>query len=414
MSYTKPQFEIGSIVSFLLNPYTDIDIEKIPDASDEIISIQSDSDFIPPFMVVIEVAKIPGKDSEKYDTETGFEQVKGYSCKCIYFNSLTKTFEEKWFPEKFLKSYKIPELISEAFISVESDTNPNDYLGKKVILKTWKLESAKRKAYLKVDSKSLDSNNQVTTALLKHLPPVMTVIGFMKPKEVNNTAFDKATGNNYKKHSIHLLKCQWYNPKTGGFSENVVPLEALSRVPEVNEKVLELVKRIIQSKNEYLKLQRSNTQINALPLRVVYNHCEHILIYEDLITGKNNSMPLSYIKENQNRGDLSSEYAPSLEEGKYPSREELIESIKVFIEEDNLYYRLVYIDNHYRVTSRTISNIRPIISQDGQYSDKYILAHCHLRDDQRTFLMDNILKITKLFPIDNTPIAPPEEVSESN
>lgn len=398
---------IGNVVSVLTNPYTEIDIEKIPDASDQIVTIQSDSDFIPPFMVVIEVAKIPGKESEKYDAESGQLLIKGFSCKCIYFNSVTKTYEEKWFPEKFLKQYEIPESLSQDFITEEGFASEiNTYLGQKVILKTWKLESAKLKSYLKVDSKSLDSSNHVTMALLKHLPPLMTVIGFVKPKEGNNKGFDKTTGDSHKKYSNNLLKCQWYNPKTGNFSENVLPIEILSLIPEVDTSALAAVKHSIQNKNQYFKIERGGTIFYALPLRIVYNHCEHLLIYEDLISGKTYSIQLESIVRNLTPFDLPFEYAPKLEDATERKdgedifyinsmKERLIHNIEAFFDEDNFYYKLKYIDSHQRVTSRTISKIQ--IYQDGD--KKYLKAHCHLRGEERTFLMDNVLQVRKLFPI---------------
>lgn len=380
-------FELGDIVTMKYHPFFMDDIINIEDMSLVSVLLQSDADYVTPAMVIVEIAKIPDKQSEKFDQTSGFPKVIGYNYKCLYFNSTGKKFEEKWLMGTTLK------IISKFDISkLNIDIYPKlELLGKTVILNTWELESIKRKSFLKQTTKDNAINNSIIMAHLSYLPPLMTIVGFHKVNQNLENTYDKKTGEKLKICSNKLLKCQWFNYKNGTFSEDILPFESLLIIDNINDNVLTNIKEKIINENIYLHLDRG-TKILARPIRLVFNHCEYHLVYEDMITGLENSIKISNdFNFSVTTKDLS--FAPKITIVENDNNDNLkariIEDIIKFIGKGDSKYRMQYIDSFGKVTNRTIGDIE----FNGSVGFK---AFCYLRNQERYFNLDRVKIINRL------------------
>lgn len=346
--------------------------------------LASDSDFIPPIFVITEIAK-KYNPKEKYDSKTGYPKLLGWEYGCVYFSSSNKKFEEKWFNEVFLKllKSKVPQ---------DKERLAQNLLGKKVILCSWRIESAKKKTYSK---ETLQNTKQHTTvADLSHLPPSMIVIGVHKVEETKTDKYDKKTGEKNLYEELVLLKCQWFNPKMSAFSEALIPASTLELLEDDynEEEILQLKNAITE--NNFISFKRGKNQVFAKPLRVVFNHCEYWLEYEDMLAQESHEIKIDNLFTH-NIVVKSKEFAPYLE-GDISSKETatiadtLTLSIKNLLENGTYNYFLMNYTNRNGVrTTRTISKVKTA-------NDTYFSAYCHLRKEDRIFKFDSVKYITNL------------------
>ena len=310
MSYIK----IGDIFSLKNHPYTTENTQ---------IKISALAQMTPPLLVVTEILN----SSNEYDTETG--EKKSKQVKCIFYSHKTHKFETYWFNPDQLKAIKkkyeingdsinLHEKSGEVNTKDEIDLNnlgieapkneslfklKKHYLNRQVILKSCDYELGKQKSTFEEKE---NKSSQKISAHLDFLPPVLTVIDVKKNED--KIAYNPKTGNQKKISSFFLLKCKWYNPSSGGFSEDFLPIEAVEIIPDVLS--IDNVKTLIADKSLFrldlekpIELEGGNkiyhTYIQATDL--VFNHYKYKLKYFDLFKNKYSETDLSEVDFKRNQ-----------------------------------------------------------------------------------------------------------------
>lgn len=393
-----PLLKLGDILSLKSHPYENGNTD---------IKISALAQMTPPLLVVTEILNT----SKEFDTETG--EKKTMQIKCIFYSHKTHKFENYWFNPKQLKPIDFNSL-SEDEISKEINTvdevdlknigikNPRNssivdlkrkYLNHQVILKTCDYELGKQKTtFEKNENKSFQKIN----AHLDFLPPVLTVIDVKLNGE--KTSYNPKTGNQKKISSFFLLKCKWYNPSSGAFSEDFLPIEAVEIIPEVLS--IDNVKTFIADKSLFrldlekpIELEGGNkihhTYIQATDL--VFNHYKYKLKYFDLFKNKYSEIDLSEVDFKRNQisfDDIILEKVPE-----YKKDKQDFTSVKDYEFEIDKYYRITYSDVLGKVTRR-------LIFVKEYIKEKIVIADCLLRNGaERHFrIKDGILKIEALNP----------------
>ena len=398
MSYIK----IGDIFSLKNHPYTTENTQ---------IKISALAQMTPPLLVVTEILN----SSNEYDTETG--EKKSKQVKCIFYSHKTHKFETYWFNPDQLKAIKkkyeingdsinLHEKSGEVNTKDEIDLNnlgieapkneslfklKKHYLNRQVILKSCDYELGKQKSTFEEKE---NKSSQKISAHLDFLPPVLTVIDVKKNED--KIAYNPKTGNQNKISSFFLLKCKWYNPSSGGFSEDFLPIEAVEIIPDVLS--IDNVKTLIADKSLFrldlekpIELEGGNkiyhTYIQATDL--VFNHYKYKLKYFDFFKNKYSDTDLSEVDFKRNQisfDDFILEKVPE-----YKNDKQDFTSVKDYEFEIDKFYRITYNDVMGRVTRRVIF-IKEYIKE------KIVIADCLLRNgEERHFrIKDGILKIEAL------------------
>ena len=398
MSYIK----IGDIFSLKNHPYTTENTQ---------IKISALAQMTPPLLVVTEILN----SSNEYDTETG--EKKSKQVKCIFYSHKTHKFETYWFNPDQLKAIKkkyeingdsinLHEKSGEVNTKDEIDLNnlgieapkneslfklKKHYLNRQVILKSCDYELGKQKSTFEEKE---NKSSQKISAHLDFLPPVLTVIDVKKNED--KIAYIPKTGNQNNICSFFLLKCKWYNPSSGGFSEDFLPIEAVEIIPDVLS--IDNVKTLIADKSLFrldlekpIELEGGNkiyhTYIQATDL--VFNHYKYKLKYFDFFKNKYSETDLSEVDFKRNQisfDDFILEKVPE-----YKNDKQDFTSVKDYEFEIDKFYRITYNDVMGRVTRRVIF-IKEYIKE------KIVIADCLLRNgEERHFrIKDGILKIEAL------------------
>ena len=398
MSYIK----IGDIFSLKNHPYTTENTQ---------IKISALAQMTPPLLVVTEILN----SSNEYDTETG--EKKSKQVKCIFYSHKTHKFETYWFNPDQLKAIKkkyeingdsinLHEKSGEVNTKDEIDLNnlgieapkneslfklKKHYLNRQVILKSCDYELGKQKSTFEEKE---NKSSQKISAHLDFLTPVLTVIDVKKNED--KIAYNPKTGNQKKISSFFLLKCKWYNPSSGGFSEDFLPIEAVEIIPDVLS--IDNVKTLIADKSLFrldlekpIELEGGNkiyhTYIQATDL--VFNHYKYKLKYFDFFKNKYSETDLSEVDFKRNQisfDDFILEKVPE-----YKNDKQDFTSVKDYEFEIDKFYRITYNDVMGRVTRRVIF-IKEYIKE------KIVIADCLLRNgEERHFrIKDGILKIEAL------------------
>ena len=398
MSYIK----IGDIFSLKNHPYTTENTQ---------IKISALAQMTPPLLVVTEILN----SSNEYDTETG--EKKSKQVKCIFYSHKTHKFETYWFNPDQLKAIKkkyeingdsinLHEKSGEVNTKDEIDLNnlgieapkneslfklKKHYLNRQVILKSCDYELGKQKSTFEEKE---NKSSQKISAHLDFLPPVLTVIDVKKNED--KIAYNPKTGNQNNICSFFLLKCKWYNPSSGGFSEDFLPIEAVEIIPDVLS--IDNVKTLIADKSLFrldlekpIELEGGNkiyhTYIQATDL--VFNHYKYKLKYFDFFKNKYSETDLSEVDFKRNQisfDDFILEKVPE-----YKNDKQDFTSVKDYEFEIDKFYRITYNDVMGRVTRRVIF-IKEYIKE------KIVIADCLLRNgEERHFrIKDGILKIEAL------------------
>lgn len=369
----------------------------------------------PPVFVVSEIMN----SKIEFDGETGEEKPK--QVKCLFYSHKSHKFENYWFNIKHLK------LISEFYwedneedknvdfankrgeISTSLDSNLSDigigypksmllndlkntFLNQQVILKTCDYELGKIKTtFSKVDNKSTQKIN----SHLDFLPPVLTVIDVKLNDE--KIAFNIKSGNQKKITSYFLLKCKWYNPLSGGFSEDFIPIETIELVPKT--KSLDLITDLIVNKLFFKQNFDNHITLNCgivinysyiQPTELIFNHYKYQLSYYDFFKNKFSKIDLLEIDfdgKNVKLNELIIEKIPE-----YKTTFQDFSSVKDYVFKKNHYYRITYKDLQDKITRRVIY-VKEFIK------DKVIIADCLLRDgEERHFRLKegSVLKVEVL------------------
>jgi hypothetical protein len=208
----------------------------------------ADPQTIPPAMVVVEVIKDLGKDTIKYDEETG-QKISGslFKYRCQFYSSKEGKFKE------FLLIENVLGKIDVVFYKKHTIKDLKLYsIGLCVELKTFMFEIRKQKSStikLKDSTETIEGINKTTdngitqitidnevtiSPLLSHLPPSLVVTGIEKNKDTNGIYRTKADGSRetIREVSLYKIKCMWYNPIDCKFSEEWFIPEALISIEE--------------------------------------------------------------------------------------------------------------------------------------------------------------------------------------
>lgn len=367
------------------------------------VKISALAPMTPPILVVSEILNSP----KEFDPETGVEKQK--QIKCIFYSHKSHRFEDIWFDINILK-----EIAKEEEVENTVDTNgeiktstsfkieypkslsidfiKEKFLHKQVILKSCEYELGKLKStFIKTDNKS----SQKINAHLDFLPPVLTVIDVKINDEKLN--YNTKTGNLRKLASIFLLKCKWYNPSSGSFSEDFIPIETVKIIK--TESSLQNISNLIRDK-EFIKqnlkdsiILENGLQLNHTyrqPLELIFNHYKYKLKYYDFFKSITSEMDLSEFVIDDDSAKLVDFIIKKVPE--YDSNNEKFNSVNEFDFDERKYYRITYKDTFDRITVRIIY-IKKFVPK------KIIIADCLLRNgEERHFRVSDssILKIEVL------------------
>lgn len=220
----------GDVVKLLLNEsehgYSEIKIIK----GDRTTILKSgETKMAVPAMVVTEVVREDSKAAHFFDENTGSKLKAPFKVCCTWFSHQTGQFQERWFNERVLR--KVDDL--------KTPTSPVKMeLDEIVILRTAlfsnKQTSEAYKMAISSEGQTSKESIQVirTFDSLAFLPPKMLVVS-SKKRDPMPPIFEKNSGLEKRKISTWLVKCMWYDSKTGKFSEREFSTDELIPAEEL-------------------------------------------------------------------------------------------------------------------------------------------------------------------------------------
>jgi len=382
---------LGDLYSLKNHPY---------DNNSTKVKIAGLASMTPPIVVVSEILNSP----KQYDTDTGI--IKSGQVRCIFYSHKNHKFENLWFNINDLKLIekndsdvnredKVNDEIVTKDVVLNRFDNPailkeikNEFLNKQVILNSCDLELGKLKTtFSQTEYKSIDK----ITAHLDFLPPVLTVIDVKLNEE--KIGFNPKSGNRKKISAVYLLKCKWYNPLSGSFSEDFIPIDTVQILPNLD---LNPIKDAINNKNifrydlgkDILKESaKSLKHIYVLPLEIIFNHHKYEVRYYDIFRDRFSKMKFNDFMLGEDKMKIDDLILEKIPEFKSDLGE--FSKIKDFIFEKNKFYRIIYRDLQGNTTKRIIF-VKEFIQ------NKVIIADCLLRNgEERHFRVDenSILKL---------------------
>lgn len=393
--------KIGAIFSLKNHPYT---------IGNTDVKISALAQMTPPLLVVTEILN----NTKEFDTETGERKHK--QIKCVFYSHKTHKFENYWFnPEQLTpitENNITSKLSTDDYNLVEIKTGDEDvlksigienqktkslvdlkkeFLNCQVILKSCDYELGKQKSTFE---KNGTKSAQKINAHLDFVPPVLTVIDIKQNDE--KITHNPKTGNQKKISSFFLLKCKWYNPSLGTFSEDFLPIEAVNLIPEIPS-VSEVSTLILSNKLLRLSLEKplklesgkvlNHTYIQLIDLE--FNHYKYTLNYFNFFSNSYDKIDLSKVDLSAIHISLDDIILEKIPE--YDKIEQVFTSIKGFEFKNDNYYRITYSDILGKITKRVIL-VKEFIKE------KIVIADCLLRNgEERHFKIDkSILKIEAL------------------
>ncbi len=368
------------------------------------IKISGLASMTPPILVVSEILNIP----KQHDTETG--KVKSGQVKCIFYSHKSHQFEDVWISINDIKPLaqkKVEESAGEqvnheiptADFLLGKYSNPGaieeirkEFLNAQVILKSCDLELGKLKTtFSQTENKPADK----VTAHLDFLPPVLTVIDVKINEEKHS--YNPKSGNLRKLFSTYLLKCKWFNPISGSFSEYLLPLDAVKKIIPVDiTQMKEAIKekqifRHDLNKDILVESKKSISHTYIQPLEIIFNHYVHQIRYYDIFRNRYSKIDVSAVvfeqRERLKRDDLILEKFPE-----YKKEIEDYSKLRDIPFKINQFYRITYRDLHGTITKR-------IIYLKEFVPNKILIADCFLRNgEERHFRLDEnaLLKLEVL------------------
>jgi hypothetical protein len=397
-----PTIKIGDILTLKNHPYANGNTE---------VKISALALMTPPLLVVTEILN----NSKEFDTETGEKKTK--QIKCIFYSHKTHKFESYWFNPDQLKviikkvdvdgtAITLDEKSGEINTGDESDLNSigiktpkntslsrlkKDYLNRQVILKSCDYELGKQKSTFE---KNENKSSQKINAHLDFVPPVLTVID-VKPND-EKTTYNLKTGNQKKIRSFFMLKCKWYNPSSGAFSEDFLPIDAMNLIHEdfsidsvknfiLDKKLLRL--NLDQPIELESKVKINHTYIQGIDL--IFNHYKYKLKYFDFFKNCYSEIDLSKVDLKRTHTSFDNIILEKVPE--YKKDKQDFTSVKDYEFDKGQYYRITYSDVLGMVTRR-------VIFVKEYIKEKIVIADCLLRNgEERHFrIKDGILKIEAL------------------
>ncbi len=346
------KFKKGELVVFKTHPFIN---------SFTNIKITGYSDYTSPVLVVKEVKE------GTFDKVTGKNI--GLQLNCQYYNSKDGKFIEKWINSNLVQkidfsisSHKIlfnldlksdlEDLKKETTIKNYEEIITNDYINRKVVLKSVDIELNKVKVNrVKEDGKLTETNH------LEFLPPIMTIIGYKLSDDKNK--FCEKSGLPFIE-----LKCKWYNSSSKNFSESYFSFDILYLVKETQDLYFEkdLLSDITESieENPYFILPlinqfqlEGNTSMKKIintighSESILFKHYFYQMTYFDYITQKGSTITIDDEFKKINENNFFGKKFPNYDKG-YKLK---VSDCK--FKKDN-YYWILYKDSFNNITRRIV------------------------------------------------------------
>ena len=350
------EFKWGELLVFKTHPF-------VKDLTN--IKIAAYSDYTSPIFVVKEIKE------KSFDKETGRDI--GQQLHCTYYNSRDGKFTDKWINSNLVNrinfSVSNNKILAEFDFKKELDDSKKEltsknyeklikenYLNKKVVLKSVHLELSKNKI-----NRTKENGELIETSHLEFLPPVMTIIAYRFPDE--KFKFCEKSGQ-----PLIELKCKWYNSNSKTFSESFFPFEILFYVKETQELFLnnDLLSDVNESIdgnsffnldipifpiNKSFILEGSNTKISKTLGRsesIMYKHYFYQMNYFDYIIQKRSAITIDDIFIKMTENNIFGKKYPD-----YDSRGFRLKTIDCKFNIGNYYY-ITYKDTYNNITKRII------------------------------------------------------------
>ncbi|MDI9868584.1 WYL domain-containing protein [Flectobacillus roseus] len=364
-------FKVGDIVALRSHPYTNFQHKVLISGEPQLIS---------PLMVIVESI---GDLQDVHDEFTGINlQKKGETsnCKCVWYSSKSAQFEEAWLSSKLLK------LIQEKVETVSEEI----VIGTIVTLSTAQLELSKVKSSLNIEDEKVRTN---LNPLLSFVSPLMQVIGVPK-NDKKEALYDVKTGNKKREISKQLIKCKWFNPSSDKMSEALIPIEALSIIPAIEEEKLNKYATYVKNK-QHILIRIEGSQTILLPQKIKYLHGIYSIVGYDYIENKTHAFEILKLTNPDELPNPFINYAPNFdnEEIRVLSIRDQIRQLINYGSEESKYLRIRYKDINNNLTIRTIKqySIESININDTPI--EYLAGFCKLRKDERHFQLDRIQSV---------------------
>lgn len=368
----KHAFKLGDIVALNFHPFSLFQHD---------ILIGGEPQLISPLMIIVEII---GDSQNLYDENIGNQiQGKGGStaqCKCIWYSSKSFQFEEAWISSKLLKKIKNIDPVFK-----EKDSNgkyKHIQIGASVTLCTAQLELQKMKSSYKSEGGKERSS---VNPLLSFVSPIMQIIGTAK-NESKEPLYDSKTGNKKKEISELLIKCKWFNPSSEKLSEKLIPIEALTLIPPVDEEELKEIDAFIKI-GEPIVIEFNDTETIIKPVKIKYTHGFYILCGYDYLSNKVREFSINDNLTLPVKGkDSLVEKVPNYQNNELKILKYSEQLMKVIEKHKDNYLRIKYKDRNDNVTLRTIKKFK-IESID---EETYLIGDCMLRNAKRNFHLSRI------------------------
>lgn len=370
----KHTFKLGDIVALSSHPF-------LPSQHD--ILIGGEPQLISPLMIIIEIIR----DSQSLCDENIDNQIQvkwgaPAQCKCMWYSSKSFQFEEAWLASKLLKKIK------DGAFPFKENSGSCKYshlqIGESVTLSTAKLELKKLKiSYKHEGGKEKTSLNP----LLSFVSPIMQIIGTAK-HESKETSFDSKKGSKKKEVSELLIKCKWFNPSSEKMSEKLIPIEALTLIPQADEENLIKISAFIESK-KFIKIKYGNLETIIKPQSIKCTHGLYYLLGYDYLLNTTKEFKINdKLELPESEITLYSIKVPDFNTDnlKIDKFDVQLKNVINKARQEKKFIRIKYADRNGNVTFRTIMNFK-IESVDN---DTYLVGKCLLRNSERYFLFERI------------------------
>lgn len=365
------KFSLGDSVVIQTHPFSE--------SSNNII-ISGEHLLTPPIMLIVEI--INHSDSSKTKNENKY--------KCLWFSTKKNDFTTNWLQETDLKQLKNPNKLTLDPIS-ETDI---------VVLKSLNLELSKKRSFLNIESQ-ISGGKKQTNSISSHLTFVSPVMIVCDIKDFDSTKLPGGITKVNKIFPTKMVKCKYFNAALEKYSEVLIPIEALSKIPTIPNEIIDTIEKAI-TKKEYLKFERCIIK----PLNLYNKSGNYFLTGFDFIDQANKDILLSEMEE---FGITKKPYlnsAPSFRI-KLIGGEKHIQAdtdVKTFIlsaimEKNPKFLTIKYRDRFDVLTTRTIDNYEIVVSEDEEKRGlkiDYLKAYCNLRKAIRHFKLKNILEVSKV------------------
>lgn len=381
---TEPH--LGAIVALKSHPFFQ---------STQQITIFGEPQHIPPLMVIVEALK---ESENRFEPDSGIElaQKGKFQYKCMWFCNKSFQFESVWIHGRLLK-----------LIKVEGNKISNKAFGREVEFLTSELELGKIKSSISDFSDSKITKK--TTPLLSFASPVMHIVGTAKT-EIKETLLD--TFGKQKRWIPELLvKCKYFNTQADKYSEALIPIEALSKIDTVQEKVIKEIEGLIKE-SKFIKLQNIDIETGE-----VLPSSKDLVIYKildiEFSAGRYYVTAFNYAKQNKeiipvvgNKQFIEFEHKklplPKYERNpdaplkiSFVNSKNIATNLKVVQEKPHLII-ITYKDRNDRITTRAVRNGQLLTfptptKEDPHKVIEYFIGECQLRNAERFFRVDGII-----------------------